>query len=215
MIIAFPIIVLSLSCFGFFARGQSETAFTPADKFDIPVNNGSISFAVNGNYEQANLENNAWSFGNLRLNNSQTTAKLNLKVSSKDSDVTITSCEITNNTFGGALVRNARIRYTVIGQGIQVFYLGLDPKGGDWNVVFNGVYMGKNDGWSLSPDGTLTVTEAPGNVTLSFYGFPGSFGGGGEGFNESFLTQHHVVIITTVAVATTVLLATVIKTRKR
>src|SRR3990170_1034721 len=210
--IAFPIIVLSLSCFGFFARGQSETAFTPTDKFDIPVNNSSISFAVNGTYEQASLENGSWSFLNLRLNNSQTTEKLGLKVSANDSKVTINSCQINNNsTFGGARVRAARIRYTVVGQGTQVFDLGLDPKGGAWGVIFNGIYMGENDGWSLSPDGTLTVTGATGNVTLSYYGFPGSFGGGGEGFSEPILKQHSVVIITTVAVATAVLLALVIK----
>jgi len=215
VIIAFTIIVLSLSCFGFFARGQSETAFTPTDKFDIPVNNSSISFAVNGTYEQASLENGAWSFLNLRLSNSQTAEKLSLEVSAKDSKVTINSCQINNNTFAGAIVRAARLRYTVVGQGTQVFDLGLDQKGGAWGVIFNGIYMGENDGWSLSPDGTLTVTGATANVTLSYYGFPGSFGGGGDGFNEPILKQHSVVIITTVAVATAVLLALVIKTRKR
>src|SRR3990170_542687 len=215
VIIAFTIIVLSLSCFGFFARGQSETAFTPTDKFDIPVNNSSISCAVNGTYEQASLENGAWSFLNLRLSNSQTAEKLSLEVSAKDSKVTINSCQINNNTFAGAIVRAARLRYTVVGQGTQVFDLGLDQKGGAWGVIFNGIYMGENDGWSLSPDGTLTVTGATANVTLSYYGFPGSFGGGGDGFNEPILKQHSVVIITTVAVATAVLLALVIKTRKR
>src|SRR4030066_1368720 len=108
MIIAFPIIALSLSCFGFFARGQSETAFTPTDKFDIPVNNGSISFAVSGTYEQASLENGAWSFLNLRLSNSQTPEKLSLKVSAKDSEVTINLCQIINSTFAGEIVRTAR-----------------------------------------------------------------------------------------------------------
>src|SRR4030066_974417 len=88
VIIAFPIIVLSLSLFGFLAHGQSETAFTPTDKFDIPVNNSSISFAVNGTYEQASLENGSWSFLNLRLNNSQTPEKLGLNVSAKDTKAT-------------------------------------------------------------------------------------------------------------------------------
>jgi hypothetical protein len=216
VIIAFPILVLSLSCFGFFAHGQSETVFTSTDKFDIPVNNSSIRFAVDGTYEQASLENGSWSFLNLRLNNSQRGAEeLNLKVSAKDAKVTINSCQINNSTFGGAIVKGARLRYTVVGQGIQVFDLGLDPKGGDWNVIFNGVYMGKNDGWSLSPYGTLTVTGATANVTLSYYGFPVSSGGSGDGFNESILTQHSVVIITIVVVAIAVLLAIVIKTRKR
>src|SRR3990170_2512365 len=206
-VIAFAMIALFLSCFGFFAHGISQTAFAPTDRFDIPVNNSSISFAFAGTYEQASLENGVWSFVNLRFNNSQSAEKLSLKVSAKNSEVRITLCQIYNSTFGGAGVRGARLRYTVVGQGIQVFDLGLDPKGGDWGVVFNGIYMGENDGWSLSPDGTLTVTGATGNVTLSYYGFPGSFGGGGEGFNEPILKQHSVVIITTVAVATAVLLA--------
>ena len=197
------------------AQAQTVTAFTPTDRFDIPDYNGTIRFAVNGTYTEASRESGTWSFVNLRLSNSQSAEKLGLKVSAKDSKVTIASCQINNSTFGGAIVRGARLRYTVVGQGTQVFDLGLDPKGGDWNVIFNGIYKGENDGWSLSPDGTLTVTGATANVTISYYGFPGSFGGNGDGFNEPILKQHSVVIITTVAVATAVLLAAVIKAWKR
>jgi hypothetical protein len=77
--------LLSLSCFGFFAHGQYETVITPTDKFDISVNNSSVSFAVDGTYEQASLENGVWSFVNLGLSNFQSAEKLNLKVSAYDS----------------------------------------------------------------------------------------------------------------------------------
>ena len=48
-VIAFAMIAPFLSCFCFFAQGQSETAFTPTDTFEIPVNNSTISFAVSEN----------------------------------------------------------------------------------------------------------------------------------------------------------------------
>jgi hypothetical protein len=212
--IAFVIIALFVSCFGFFAHGQSETAFTSTDAFEIPVNNSVISFAVNGTYEQARLGNGTWSFVNLRLNNSQNSENLDLKVSAKDSKVRILSCQIYNGTFAGERTRGARLRYTVVGQGVQVFYLGIDPKGGDWGVTFNGIYMGKNDGWSLSPDGTLTVTGATANVTLTYYGFPNSFREDEDGFNQPILKQHSIVIVITIVVAITIILAVAVRTRK-
>ena len=211
---AFAIIALLLPCFSFFAHGQSETTFTPTDTFEITVNNSTISFAVNGTYEQANLENGSWSFVNLRLMNSRNPTKLNLKVSAKDSKVTITSCQIYNITLAGERAKGAILRYTVVGQGVQVFNVGIDPKGGDWDVISNGVYMGKNDEWYLSPDGTLTVTGATANVTLIYYGFPYSLQEGGDSLNQSILKQHSIVIITTIAVAITTILVAATRTRK-
>jgi hypothetical protein len=213
-VIAFVMIALFLSCFGVFANGQSETVFTQTDTFKIPVNNSTIIFAVNGTYEQASLENGTWSFVNLRLINSQNSENLDLKVSAKDSKVTIVSCQIYNGTFAGERARGARLRYTVVGRGVQVFYLGIDPKGGDWGVNFNGIYMGKNDGWHLSPDGTLTVTGATANVTLIYYGFPDSFREGEANFNQSILKQHSIVIVTTIAAAIIIILAVATRTRK-
>ena len=213
--IAFAMIALFLSCFGFSACGQSETAFIPTDKFDILGNNSSISFAVNGTYEQASLENGVWSFVNLRFNNSQSAEKLSLKVSAKNSIVIITSYLNYNSTFAGERARGARLRYNVIGQGTQVFDLGLDTEGGDWGVNLNGVWIGKNQGWSLSPNGTLTVAGATGNVTLSYYGFPGFFGDDADGFDQPFLNQHSLVIITTFVVVTIVLLAVAVRARRK
>ena len=211
---AFAIIALLLPCFSFVAHGQSETTFTPTDTFEITVNNSAISFAFNGTYEQANLENGSWSFVNLRLINSQNSGKLNLKVSAKDSKVAINSYQIYNSTFAGERVKGARLRYTVVGRGVQVFNMDIDPKGGGWEVISNGSYMGKNDGWHLSSDGTLTVTGATANVTLIYYGFPESFRESGDSFNQPILKQHSIVIITTIAVAITIILVVATRTRK-
>jgi hypothetical protein len=212
---AFAMVALFLSCFDFFAHGQSEIGFSPTNRFVIPANNSSISFAVDGTYEQAYLENGMWSFVNLRFDNSQSAEKLSLKVSAEESNVTITSCLIYNSTFAEGLTKAARLRYEVVGQGKQVFDLGLDPKRGDWNVIVNGVYIGKNHGWTLFPDGTLTVAEATGNVTLSYYGFPGSFGDSTNGFSEQFLNKHSAIIFTAIVFVAIVLFALAFKAKKK
>ena len=164
-------IALYLSCLVFFVHGQSIISFTSTDKFDIPANNGSISFGVNGTYEKATLENGVWSFADLRLNTTQSSVTVNLKISSKNAIVTIMSCQIYNSSFAGEPAKVARLRCSLVGEGAQVFDLGLDPKGGDWNVIHNGVYIGKNNGWSLSPEGALELNGLTGNVSLYYYGY--------------------------------------------
>ena len=39
----------------------------------------------------------------------------------------------------------------------------------EWSVLFNDVFMGEGDGWSMARDGTITVTGAVGNVTIIYY----------------------------------------------
>jgi len=212
-VIGFAMIFLFLSSFGFFAIGQSEIGFTTTDKFDIPLFNSSVSFGADGNYEKALLENNVWSFVNLRFDSVQSAEKLDLRVSAKDCEVTIFSCLIYNSTFAGERVKSARVRYYVVGNGEQVFDLGLDPKVGDWGVVFDGVFKGETDGWRLSSDGTLTITGATGNVTLSYYGFPASFRDSIDGENQLF-SQHSVVAITSFVVGFIVLLAASVRIRR-
>lgn len=53
------------------AQAQTVTTFTPADKFSIPAYNGVISFAVNGSYSEATLDNDTWTFNSLTLNGSR------------------------------------------------------------------------------------------------------------------------------------------------
>lgn len=208
-IIIFVIISQLLSCFSILANGQSEITFTAADKFEIPSNNSSVRFTNNGTYEMTSLENRVWSFENLRFFNYQGMEKLNLKVSATDCDVTISYYLVYNGTFGGENVKRARLSYTVSGPGTQIFNFGLDPSMGNLDVRLNGEWVGRNHGWTVSPDGTLNITGATANVTLLYYGYPDSFGN-----SPNFFDEHSVVIISTFSVVIVVFLAIFI-TRRR
>lgn len=204
----FFVILFSPFSFDLTVGGETKTFFTPTDNFKIEMKNSSISFAVNGTYQQANLINGTWNFENLQLVNSP---KIDLKVSARDSKVTIASCRTYNVTFAGERVREIRLRYTVVGQGIQTLNFGIPPNEGDWGVIFNDTYMDKNDGWKISPDGTLTVMGATANVTLAYYGFPESFRDNSGGLYQSILKQHSVLITTTIAVVIIIILAAAIR----
>ena len=65
------IIVILLLCVFPNMQAQTIVTFSPADKFDIPVLDGAVSFAVNGSYSKATFENNTWIFTDLQLNGSQ------------------------------------------------------------------------------------------------------------------------------------------------
>lgn len=200
------VVILVLSWICSTSQAQTDTAFEKTDKFDIPANNSTINFAASGNYFRASLENGTWNFVDLRLDNSQGLEKLAPRVSAQNSNVTITSYQTFNTTFWGV-----RLRYVVKGQGNQTFNFGLNPKGGEWGVTFNGVVMSENDGWRISPDATLIVTGATANVTLAYYGFPDVFGGNGNTSNQPIYQQHLVVIIAAVVVAITFVLAIAIR----
>lgn len=203
----FTLVSFSLPCFSFFVTGQSEMTLNATDRFDIPANNSSISFATNGTYEEATLDNEAWSFTNLRLINSQ---KLNLKVSATDCEVKIFSYFIFNRTSRGETARWFFLSYTVIGLGTQTFELGLDPSRGEWGVVFNGDFTGITHGWNLSPDGNLIITGATANVTLTYFGYPNSFLESTDDVN-----QHYILIGSTLFLAAVVALSATITMRKK
>ncbi|MCL4430456.1 MAG: hypothetical protein M1167_06860, partial [Chloroflexi bacterium] len=86
-IAAAVLIVLVFPIFCPDANAQAATTFTPQDKFSIPQLNGSISFAVNGSYSSATLENGTWTFNDLSLNDSQPLG--NLKISVENSNLTV------------------------------------------------------------------------------------------------------------------------------
>ena len=91
---------------------------------------------------------------NLQFSSVQSAEKLDLKVSAENCEVTIFSYLIYNSTFNRERVDGrARLRYTVVGTGEQVFDLGLEPKDGDWGVIIDGDFKGKTDGWRVSSDG--------------------------------------------------------------
>ncbi len=177
---------------------QLESAFVPNEKFDIPELNGSIVFATNGTYEKASLENGSWRFVNLYINGSFTTRKLNLTVSAENSDITILSYRAFNLTFNGV-----SLRYNVTGTGKQVFDFGELPKVGEWSIAFNGTFMGENDGWSVSSDRKIFVTPPTGNVSITFYTLPNSFGNAADD-NAPIYQRHSVAFATLIVLAITV-----------
>jgi hypothetical protein len=194
------ILALTLAPFLFSASvfAQSEKTFAPNDKFEIPELNGLIRFATDGTYEEAYLENSSWRFVNLFINSSFTTRKLNLAASAENSDVTILSYRVFNVTFTGV-----SLRYNVSGIGKQVFTFGELPRVGEWSIAFNGVFMGENDGWSISSDRKISLTPPTGNVSITFYSLPDSFGNVDDE-SAPFYQRHSVAVATSIALVVTV-----------
>lgn len=197
------LLLSSLACG--IAQAQTPINFTPTDDFNIPQQNGNIHFAVNGTYTQAKLENDVWGFTRLSLNNSQPVETF--RVSAKDSDITIVTCQTFNLVPSQTTTRGASLTYRVNGRGTQTFNFGLNLTGGEWSVTFNGDFFGKNEGWTVSPDQTITVTGAPSNSNVSIirYRLPSSFGNA-DASEQPFYQQHSVALTTAVLVAAVTLL---------
>lgn len=186
------------------AQAQTGTTSKQADKFSIPTQNGSISFATGGTYTQASLENDTWDFENLRLNNTGPTE--NLSVSVQNCDITITSYQVFSTATVGALL----LSYIVVGHGSQTFNLGFNSTVGGWSVIFNNNdFRAQNDGWHVSPDSTLTITGATSNVTIFYYNFPDALGANTS--NQPFYKQHSVAITTAIVVTVAVVLTAIIR----
>jgi hypothetical protein len=186
---------------------QTSVTFSPAEKFDIPAYNGTISFAVNGSYSEATLENGNWTFMDLRLNGSQPLE--DFRISTQNSNVTIFSYVSSNNTAS----QSVRLRYVVEGHGKQILNLGIGSEEGvvEWSITFNGHFIGEGEGWNILHDGTVVVTGATSNVSITHYDYFGY----SVPSNLPFYQQHSVAIITAMIVATTVIIAIVIKVKNR
>jgi hypothetical protein len=190
------------------ALAQNGKTFSPADTFSIRELNGAIKFAVNGTYSKSTLENGTWTFENLSVNYSFPIEKF--RVSTQNSNVTIFMASASNTTFQGAF-----LNYTVEGQGTQTINFGVNIQDARWSVIFNEIFIAEGEGWTISPDQTLTITEATGNVTLYCLSITDFFGGGRNNANLPFYQQHSVVIVTAVAVVVMVVLAVGIWARHR
>jgi hypothetical protein len=199
------LIILVLSCSYPSAQAQSDITFTPKNTFVIPTSNGTISFAFNGTYAKASLVNDVWTFVNLHLAYSQLLEKL--EVSAKNSKITIISYNSFDTRFRG--FRGALLNYKVEGQGKQTFNMGIPLTEGEWSVLLENEFKGEGDGWSVSPDATLTITGAKSNVTIWYFGFPESFNA--EDANNPFYIEHSVAIATAVALAVTATFAFAIR----
>ncbi len=188
---------------------QTSTAFTSADRFTIPSRNGIIGFATNGTYANARLENDTWYFTDLRLNSSQPLKMF--EILAENSNVTV----FAHLSFD-YLRRLSVLAYYVEGQGMQTVNIGIEPRedeGGlnaEWSVLFNDVFMGEGDGWSIARDGTITVTGAIGNVTIIYYSIEG-----GSSADLPFFEQHSIVFLTGAAVAVTMTAAVLVKVKNK
>lgn len=208
-IIILLIILQALICFVNPTIAQTKNGFTNTDQFEIPENNGVIRFNINGTYDLVSLENSIWIFENLHFDNSQREDNLNLTVSAKDCELIINSYFLYNRTYDGETFRRARLTYSTIGDGSQLFNLGLDPKMGNLDVRLNGEWVGRNHGWTLSSDGTLNISGANSSVIISYYGFPDSFRD-----NSDFFRKHSIVVVSSLFVGITVFFAFFLKKRK-
>jgi spore coat protein U-like protein len=207
-----PIIVILLLCVFPNVQAQTIVTFSPADKFDIPVLDGAVSFAVNGSYSKSTFENNTWIFTDLQLNGSQMIR--DFRISTQNSNVTIFSFLINNGTS----FQSERLRFKVEGHGEQILNFGLFSEQGEslssaeWTVVFgNHTVVSEGDGWNLLPHGTVDVTGATENVSIIHYNFLNSFG---NNSNLPFYQQHSVAITIAISVSVVIIFAFVIKAKK-
>jgi len=204
------IVFLSLAVYPLIggAQAQNVTAFTPADKFSIPETNGSVSFAINGSYTNATLQNNQWTFNGLVLNNPQFTG--NLTVSARESNITIT--DYRPSTTAG---RSQVLRYIAQGQGTQTVNLHLNTtkstSATEWMVIVSpATFLAESQGWNLQPDNTVVLNDLVGNVTVFHYvlNLP-------DDSNTPFILRHSVAITALAVVAATVAAATIIAVKVR
>jgi hypothetical protein len=198
-----------LLCYFVSVSAQSEVVFTSEDIFEMPSKNSSIRFASNGTYEIATLENGVWSFQNLYMFDSRATEKLNLTISATDCDLTIYPYVSAPYRYGVALLKWIILRYSISGQGTQVINLGFDPNKGQLDVILDNEFAARNQGWTKTDDGTITITRTYSRVTLWYIEHPE------QPKDVNFLDEHYLVIGSTGFLAVIVLLTVAIKHRKK
>jgi hypothetical protein len=197
-------------------QGQTQTDFTTADKFSIPQYNTTISFALNGSYSAAILENGFWSFKNLKLDFQDlsffgfnaTQGLGELRISAQNSNVTVWARISVNYSFPVDL-----LSYYAEGAGNQTVNLGLNTSrysNNEWSVIVSeSVFLSLGEGWSLLPDNSVLVWGRTGNVTVAHFGFNDEYR------SLSFFLQHYVGIFTVLLLASVMFVAIVIRIRTK
>lgn len=191
-------------------QAQTRISFSVSDRFNIPELNGSISFAYNGSYSSAKLENDTWVFNDLVLNNSQRLGSL--RVSTQNSNITLYSFYSSNAI---STTRHS-VRYFAEGAGRQVFNLGVNgtTHPSEWWVTINvpnTVFLTEGRDWQLLADNTVIVNGQTGNITVAHY----NFNVGPDYSNVPFVERHSVLIVTAALVAVTVVVAAVVTAKVR
>jgi hypothetical protein len=197
-------------------QGQNQTEFTTADKFSIPQYNTTISFALNGSYSKATLENGFWTFKNLKLDSQDlsflglnaTQSLGELRISAQNSNVTIWARISVNYSFPVDL-----LTYYAEGEGNQTVNLGLNTSqssSDEWSViVMDSVFLPLGDDWSLLTDNSVLVWGRTGNVTVAHFGFNAEYK------SLSFFLQHYVSIFTALLLAAVIFVAILIRIKTR
>jgi hypothetical protein len=190
-------------------QGQTQIDFTTANKFNIPKYNTTISFALNGSYSAATLENDFWIFKNLKLdfqdlsflglNATQSLGEL--RISAQNSNVTVWARISVNYSFPVDL-----LTYYAEGVGNQTVNLGLNTSrssSDEWSVIVSdSIFLPLGENWSLLPDNSVLIWGRTGNVTIAHFGFNAEYR------NLSFFLQHYVSIFTALLLALVIFVAT-------
>ncbi len=214
------ILVLMLSNSSVYATAEEPTQFTSATKFAIPLQNSTITFALNGTYTSATLDKDTWVFKGLRFDDPQIPYfDLSGVQSVGDLHISAQNCNLTvwiylNLNFSLPI---SMLNYYVEGDGVQTVNLGLNTTSpthpSEWGVIAgDDLFLSQGQSWALQPDNTITVHPPnPGNVTVMHYDFNNSE------FQESlpFWLQHYVALLTVAVVAAVVAVTVVIRLRKR
>ncbi len=156
--------------------------FTSKDYFSIPSTGAAINFAVDGSYDQADLNNDTWEFTNLTLSSyainagnfaSNVTGRnvlpyilqagypANLGVSAQGCNLTITG--VTPLTWHSY---EPGINYTVQGIGSQLFTFPFEIGKFNWSITIDGMQKENGDGWFIINDHQLRIDNASKQVQI-------------------------------------------------
>jgi len=198
------------------SHAQSKQTFNSNNKFSIPNLNATISFAVNGSYSVAALNNNTWIFKDLTLNNQSIpgfglngfSSVGNLMFSTQNSNVTILAYITLNNSFPVNL-----LSYSVQGKGKQTVNLELNTSSptnaAEWSVIIpNNVILAEGQGWTLLPDNTVVITSSASYITIAHFGIITP-----TKSNLPFYLQHSIALTTAAVLAIITTLAIIIGAR--
>lgn len=148
---------------------ETNIKFTSERQFEIPEKNSTINFSSGGSYANATLTDGVWDFSGLfvtgGLSMLPNTNGVKFSASAANSKVTINHLDVLNLVPPDP----GSLEYTVNGVGSQTFnlqYRRLELI--VYRVEIDGEAKAKDDGWTLSTDGWITVTTARSKVTVQW-----------------------------------------------
>ncbi|MCW4009136.1 MAG: hypothetical protein NWF05_00755 [Candidatus Bathyarchaeota archaeon] len=170
------LLVVGSGSFSVYAQGglndfppETNKDFTSETQFTIPDKNSAVTFASGGSYANATINGGIWDFAGLFVNGGLSvlpnTVGVSFSCSAENCNVTITHLDVLNMVPPAP----GQLDYRVAGVGAQAFNLHYSRYGLiGWTVLIDGAARAKGDGWTLSADGWLTVTDATCNVSVQW-----------------------------------------------